>query len=184
MAGPEVTGAGVAGAGVRAVKVVMTGPVGAGKTTLISTISETVVAPSDEGALDFGRVTIDDGLVLYLFGTYGQARYQLQWEILSTGMLGFVVLVDGSRPESATEAARMLELFRGRAPHVIAVNQLPADGAEAVLAEVCDRLGLPPDTPLLRCDARDRESVKAVLLALVEAVAEAMDRAAAPASSR
>jgi signal recognition particle receptor subunit beta len=174
----------MATAAVRAVKVVMTGPPGAGKTTLISSISETVVPPPDERALDFGRVTIDDGLVLYLFGTGVAERSGPQWEILSSGMLGFVLLVDGSRPESATEAAGMLELLRGRAPHVVAVNQLPPERADAVLAEVCDRLGLPPGAPLVPCDARDRESVKAVLLALVEAVAEEAERVPAPAVRR
>src|SRR3954468_10319812 len=101
-----------------AVKIVVTGPFAAGKTTLIRTISEITVLSTEKGlthatrprksdttvAMDFGRITIDRDLVLYLFGTPGQDRFDFMWEILGEGMLGYVVLVDAERPDSLDEA--------------------------------------------------------------------------------
>src|SRR5918992_49416 len=96
------------------VKIVVTGPFGVGKTTLIRTISEITVLSTERDisdhtkvhkerttvAMDFGRITIDRDLVLYLFGTPGQERFDFMWEILGEGMLGYVVLVDSTRPDS------------------------------------------------------------------------------------
>src|SRR3712207_3217009 len=107
----------------RSLKIVVTGPFGAGKTSLISTISEIDVLSTEKGvtdrpqadkpkttvAMDFGRLTIDDELSLYLFGTPGQKRFDFMWEILAEGMLGFIVLVDASRPDAASEAAEILQ---------------------------------------------------------------------------
>src|SRR5579885_2805136 len=109
-----------------AVKIVVTGPFSAGKTTLIRTISEITVLSTERGitdetarrkaqttvALDFGRITIDRDLVLYLFGTPGQDRFDFMWEILGEGMLGYVLLVDATRPESLDEAVGILDAFR------------------------------------------------------------------------
>ena len=95
------------------VKMVITGPFNAGKTAFISSVSEIEVVstereitdetsqikPKTTVAMDFGRITIDEDLILYLFGTPGQKRFDFMWEILSEGMLGFVVLVDSIRPE-------------------------------------------------------------------------------------
>ena len=103
-----------------AVKIVVTGPFAAGKTTLIRPISEITVLSTEKAvsdgevaqsktdttvAMDFGRITIDRDLVLYLFGTPGQDRFDFMWEILSEGMLGYVLLVDAARPESLDLAA-------------------------------------------------------------------------------
>lgn len=176
-----------------AVKVVVTGPFSAGKTTLIRTISEITVlsterAISDESrgrkpettvAMDFGRIRIDHDLVLYLFGTPGQERFDFMWDILGEGMLGFVLLLDASAPESLPEAETILTAFRGMAavPFVVAVNRCSALSAESEAA-LRERLRLGPAVPIVGCDATDRESVKSVLLALLFAVLDTLEQAA------
>jgi uncharacterized protein len=181
-------------AGGTAVKIVVTGPFAAGKTTLIRTISEITVLSTERGitdetrtrktdttvAMDFGRITIDRELVLYLFGTPGQDRFDFMWEILGEGMLGYVLLVDASRPDSLDEAVSILEAFRkmARVPFVVGLNR--ADGLdEAEEANVRERLDLDHDVPVVPCDVTDRESVKAVLLALLYAVVDSLDAATA-----
>src|SRR3954451_556518 len=177
-----------------AVKIVVTGPFGAGKTTLIRTISEITVLSTERGitdetrsrksdttvAMDFGRITIDRDLVLYLFGTPGQDRFDFMWEILGEGMLGYVLLVDADRPDSLDEAVGILAAFRKMAhvPFVVGLNRANGiDEDEERL--VRDRLDLSPDVPVIPCDATDRESVKSVLLALLYAVVDSLDGAAA-----
>ena len=177
-----------------AVKIVVTGPFAAGKTTLIRTISEITVLSTEKGitdetrsrktdttvAMDFGRITIDRDLVLYLFGTPGQDRFDFMWEILGEGMLGYVLLVDASRPESLAEAGSILEAFRKMAhvPFVVGLNRAEGidEGEESRVREMLD---LGPDVPVVPCDATERESVKSVLLALLYAVLESVDSAAA-----
>jgi hypothetical protein len=177
-----------------AVKIVVTGPFGAGKTTLIRTISEITVLSTERGvtddtrarksdttvAMDFGRITIDRELVLYLFGTPGQDRFDFMWEILGEGMLGYVLLVDAARPESLDEAVSILDAFRGMAhvPFVVALNRsIEVDEAEE--SRVRTVLGLAEGVPVIGCDALDRESVKSVLLALLYSVVDSLDAAAA-----
>jgi uncharacterized protein len=177
-----------------AVKIVVTGPFSAGKTTLIRTISEITVLSTEKGitdetrsrktdttvAMDFGRITIDRDLVLYLFGTPGQDRFDFMWEILGEGMLGYVLLLDASREDSLDEAVGILEAFRkmARVPFVVGLNR--SQGLdEAEEARVREVLDLEPDVPVVPCDATDRESVKSVLLALLYAVVESLDSAAA-----
>jgi small GTP-binding protein len=177
-----------------AVKIVVTGPFAAGKTTLIRTISEITVLSTEKGitdetrsrktdttvAMDFGRITIDRDLVLYLFGTPGQDRFDFMWEILGEGMLGYVLLVDASREDSLQEAKGILEAFRkmARVPFVVGLNR--AEGLdESDEAKVRSVLELESDVPVVPCDATDRESVKAVLLALLYAVVDSLDSAAA-----
>jgi small GTP-binding protein len=177
-----------------AVKIVVTGPFAAGKTTLIRTISEITVLSTERGitddtksrkadttvAMDFGRITIDHDLVLYLFGTPGQDRFDFMWEILGEGMLGYVLLVDASRPESLDEAVSILDAFRRMAhvPFVIALNR--SEGLdEADEERVRKTLELHSDVPVVPCDATDRESVKSVLLALLYSVMDSLDNAAA-----
>jgi len=174
-----------------AVKIVVTGPFAAGKTTLIRTISEITVLSTEKGitdgtrsrktdttvAMDFGRITIDRDLVLYLFGTPGQDRFDFMWEILGEGMLGYVLLVDASRPESLDEAVSILGAFRRMAhvPFVVGLNR--SDGLdEAEEANVRSALDLDHDVPVVPCDVTDRESVKSVLLALLYAVVDSLDR--------
>src|SRR5213076_2551658 len=153
-----------------AVKIVVTGPFAAGKTTLIRTISEITVLSTEKGitdetrsrkndttvAMDFGRITIDRDLVLYLFGTPGQDRFDFMWEILGEGMLGYVLLVDASRPESFDEATGILAAFRKMAhvPFVVGLNRASGidEGDEQRVRQV---LGLDHDIPVVPCDATD-----------------------------
>ena len=171
-------------------KIVVTGPFAAGKTTLIRTISEITVLSTERGitdstrarkaettvAMDFGRITIDRDLVLYLFGTPGQERFDFMWEILGEGMLGYVVLVDAEREDSLAEAAGILNAFRrmARVPYVVALNR--SSGLEhADELRIRETLGLAPEVALLPCDATDKESVKAVLLALLYSVLDEVE---------
>ena len=171
----------------RSVKIVVTGPFGAGKTTLIQTISEIdvlstekAVSPEDTAhsskkkttvAMDFGRLSIDKDLALYLFGTPGQKRFDFMWEILAEGMLGFIVMVDGEREEAVAEAAEILEFFRESAavPYVVAVNKSDAD-PEGCVRRAREALRLDDSVRAVSCNALDRESVKSVLLELLYAV--------------
>jgi uncharacterized protein len=176
--------------GGQAVKVVVTGPFAAGKTTLIRTISEITVLSTERGitdstrkrkaettvAMDFGRITIDRDLVLYLFGTPGQDRFDFMWEILGEGMIGYLLLVDAAREDSIQEAAGILDAFRtmARVPFVVGLNR--AGGDEHMLVEsVRSRLEIPSDIAILPCDATDKESVKNVLLALLYAVLDEVE---------
>jgi uncharacterized protein len=173
-----------------AVKIVVTGPFSAGKTTLIRTISEITVLSTEKDitdhtrsrkaettvAMDFGRITIDRDLVLYLFGTPGQDRFDFMWEILGEGMLGYILLIDSSREDSLQEATGILEAFRrmARVPFVVALNR--AEGIDPDdEATVRSALELADTIPVVPCDATDRESVKSVLLALLYAVVDSLD---------
>lgn len=176
--------------GGQAVKIVVTGPFSAGKTTLIRTISEITVLSTERSitdstrsrkaettvAMDFGRITIDRELVLYLFGTPGQERFDFMWEILGEGMLGYVLLVDAEREDSLIEAVGILDAFRrmARVPFVVALNRSSAvdDRTEDRIRDV---LQLGPETALLPVNATDKESVKGVLLALLYAVLDQVE---------
>jgi small GTP-binding protein len=176
--------------GGQAVKVVVTGPFAAGKTTLIRTISEITVLSTERGitdstrkrkaettvAMDFGRITIDRDLVLYLFGTPGQDRFDFMWEILGEGMIGYLLLVDAEREDSVQEAASILGAFRtmARVPYVVALNRASGDD-HAPVESVRSRLDVPSDVAVLTCDATDKESVKNVLLALLYAVLDEVE---------
>ncbi|MGH8892682.1 MAG: GTP-binding protein [Actinomycetes bacterium] len=176
--------------GGQAVKVVVTGPFAAGKTTLIRTISEITVLSTERGvtdstrkrkaettvAMDFGRITIDRDLVLYLFGTPGQDRFDFMWEILGEGMIGYLLLVDAAREDSVEEAAGILEAFRtmARVPYVVGLNRAQADD-HVLLESVRTRLAIPADVAIMPCDATDKESVKNVLLALLYAVLDEVE---------
>jgi small GTP-binding protein len=180
--------------GGQAVKIVVTGPFAAGKTTLIRTISEITVLSTERGitddtrsrkaettvAMDFGRITIDRDLVLYLFGTPGQERFDFMWEILGEGMLGYVLLVDADRPETLEEAAGILAAFRRMAhvPFVVALNRA-AEVDPRAEDRVREALSLPAGVPLVPCDATDKDSVKAVLLALLYSVLDEIEASAA-----
>jgi small GTP-binding protein len=175
-----------------AVKIVVTGPFSAGKTTLIRTISEITVLSTEKDitdhtksrkaettvAMDFGRITIDRDLVLYLFGTPGQDRFDFMWEILGEGMLGYILLVDSSRQDSLDEAVGILAAFRkmARVPFVVALNR-SAGIAPDDEQRVRDVLALDDEVAVVPCDATDRESVKAVLLALLYSVVDSIDAA-------
>ncbi|MFI6661268.1 GTP-binding protein [Streptomyces sp. NPDC050523] len=196
-----------------AVKVVVSGGLGVGKSTFIKAISEiepldteaaitqvSVGVDSLDGveskttttvALDFGRITLDPSIALYLFGTPGQRRYSFMWEELAEGALGTVVLADTRR---IGECFPALDYFEDRGvPFVLAVNRF--DGAERVgLKQVREVLGLRREVPVLECDARERDSVRDVLGALMDRVmgvravpgkrAVTMPRRARPAEAR
>ncbi len=174
------------------VKMVVTGPFNAGKTEFIRSVSEIDVVSTERKitaeaerikdtttvAMDFGRITVDQDLVLYLFGTPGQKRFDFMWEILSEGMLGFIVMVDSSRPETFREARGILETFRAYAPtpYVVAANKQDKDDAWD-LEDMRIALRLDPKVKLLECIATDKENVKTVLLELLFSILAEMDTA-------
>ena len=171
------------------VKMVITGPFNAGKTEFIRTISEIDVVSTERKvsdatsrvkkettvAMDFGRISVDEDLVLYLFGTPGQKRFDFMWEILSEGMLGFVVLVDSVRPETFREARRILDIFRNYAttPYVVAANKQDMEDAWPT-DDLRIALKIEPHIKLLSCVATNKESVKNVLLELLYSILETM----------
>ena len=140
-----------------------------------STKSRTTVA------MDFGRISFDEGLALFLFGTPGQRRFEMMWEILSEGMLGFILLVRAGDQQGVGEAREMLATFSRYAdvPYVVGISHLDAVGvpAQQVLEQVRDALDLTPEVPVLACDARDKEDVKRVMLAVLFGVLERLERA-------
>jgi small GTP-binding protein len=172
------------------VKMVVTGPFSAGKTQFIRSISEIDVVATERKitseseriksqttvAMDFGRITVDEALVLYLFGTPGQKRFDFMWEILSEGMLGFVVLIDSARPETFREAKRILEVFRGYAPtpYVVAANKQDHEDAWSP-EDLRIALKIDRSIKVLPLVAVDKESVKNVLLELLYSILEEMD---------
>ncbi len=172
------------------VKIVVTGPFNAGKTEFIQSVSEIDVVSTERKitsqaekvkssttvAMDFGRITVDDELVLYLFGTPGQKRFDFMWEILSEGMLGFIVLVDSTRPETFREARSILETFRAYAPtpYVVAANK--QDRADAWdIEDMRLALRIDPKIKLLPCVAKNKENVKTVLLELLYSILAEME---------
>jgi signal recognition particle receptor subunit beta len=172
-----------------AVKILVAGGFGVGKTTLVAAVSEIAPLSTEEllteagvgvddlagieekktttVALDFGRITLGPEVILYLFGTPGQGRFWFMWDELAHGCLGAVVLADTRRLDSCFPSIDFFE--RRNIPFVIAVNCF--DGAARYeMAEVREALDVGPDVPIALCDARDRESAKEVLVTLLEYV--------------
>ena len=116
-------------------------------------------------AMDFGRITIDSDVILYLFGTPGQERFWFMWDDLVDGAIGAIVLLDTRRIEECFAA---VDYFESRGvPFVAAVNQFPDAGSYS-LEDVREALALPEHVPMVRADARSKDSVKMVLVALLE----------------
>ena len=173
------------------VKIVVTGPFNAGKTEFIQTVSEIDVVSTERKisaeaekvkstttvAMDFGRITVGEDLVLYLFGTPGQRRFDFMWEILSEGMLGFVVMIDSTRPETFREGRSILETFKAYAPTPYVVSANKQDLSDAWdLEDMRIALRLEKHVKLLPCVANDKETVKNVLLELLYSVLAEMDK--------
>ncbi len=172
----------------QSVKILVVGAFGVGKTTLIGSVSEIAPLRTEETmtvasvgvdsvagldgkttttvAMDFGRVTLSSEVVLYLFGTPGQRRFWDLWEGLADGAVGALVLVDTRRLEDSFEVFDQLELRTGM-PFAVAINDFP--GAPRYdIEQLRTALDLLPETPIVVCDARSRESSAAALITLVE----------------
>jgi uncharacterized protein len=183
----------------QALKILIAGGFGAGKTTMVAAVSEISPLRTEEVlttagmdtddttgvsekltttvAMDFGRITISPSLVLYLFGTPGQNRFWFLWDELATGALGAVVIADTRRLADSFAA---IDYFEQRGtPFVVAVNCFDNEQSYTE-SQVREALDLDGHVPVLLCDARDRMSVKNVLIMLVEHVLVRV-RAAVPA---
>ncbi|MEU1303886.1 ATP/GTP-binding protein [Streptomyces shenzhenensis] len=169
-------------------KIVVVGGFGVGKTTLVRSVSEIrplnteeVMTQAGVGvdeisgvrakttttvAFDFGRISLNDRMVLYLFGAPGQERFWFLWDRLFSGTLGAVVLVDTRRMDDSWYAIDRLE--QHKTPFVVAVNRFDDDPSRYSMDEIRQALSLPEHVPLIECDARVRASGKDVLIALVD----------------
>ncbi|NEY32612.1 ATP/GTP-binding protein [Streptomyces sp. PRKS01-65] len=169
-------------------KIVIVGGFGVGKTTLVRSVSEIrplnteeVMTQAGVGvdetrgvaakttttvAFDFGRISLNERMVLYLFGAPGQERFWFLWDRLFSGTLGAVVLVDTRRMDDSWYAIDRLE--HHKTPFVVAVNRFDDDTRRYSLDEIRQALALPSHVPMIDCDARVRQSGKEVLITLVD----------------
>jgi uncharacterized protein len=181
-------------------KIVVAGGFGVGKTTLVGSVSEikplrteALVTNESEGvddldavptkatttvAMDFGRITLAEDLVLYLFGTPGQRRFWFMWDDLCRGAIGAIVLVDTAR---LNEAFSPLDYFEAKGiPFIVCVNEFEGTQKYA-LPEIREALALPNEVPIMAVDARDRDSAKTALVRVTEFALEQLTKTAAAA---
>ena len=184
----------------RSVKVMIAGGFGTGKTTMVRSVSDIKPLTTEETltqasadvdhligvadktqttvSLDFGKISLNDSLTLYLFGTPGQERFWFLWNGLFKGALGAVVLVDTRRLASSFRAIEEME--RQNVPFVVALNVFP-DSKDYPVEEIRDALDISEHIPVVACDARDRASSRDVLVALIRHL---KDRSAVALESR
>ncbi|MDO0909636.1 ATP/GTP-binding protein [Streptomyces sp. DT2A-34] len=177
--------------GIRSVKVMIAGGFGTGKTTMVRSVSDIKPLTTEETltqasadvdhligvadktqttvSLDFGKISLNDSLMLYLFGTPGQERFWFLWNGLFKGALGAVVLVDTRRLASSFRAIEEME--RQNVPFVVALNVFP-DSKHYPVEEIRDALDISPHIPVVACDARERTSSRDVLVALIRHLKE------------
>ncbi|MEU6540887.1 ATP/GTP-binding protein [Streptomyces sp. NPDC047000] len=168
------------------VKIVVAGPFGVGKSTLIGSVSEIRPLHTEERlteastpvddltgvrekttttvAVDFGRISLPGGVVLYLFGTPGQERFRALWDDIAHGALGALVLVDTRRVDASFDALGLVE--ESGLPYAVALNTFPDAPRHHSSEQLRAALDLAPETPMVTCDARDPESCVDALLAL------------------
>ncbi|GED89231.1 ATP/GTP-binding protein [Streptomyces sp. 6-11-2] len=170
------------------VKIIVAGPFGVGKTTLIDSVSEIRPLHTEETlseasaqvddlagvrekatttvAIDFGRISLPGGIVLYLFGTPGQERFRPLWDDITHGALGALVLVDSRRIDASFDVLGLVE--ESGLPYAVAFNAFPDSPGHYSDEELRAALDLEPATPMVTCDARDADSSIDALLALVQ----------------